>query len=168
MAGKKSRTGKRGSSSSKSDEGGRQVIATNRKAWHNYVILSKIEAGLSLVGSEVKSLRVNGATIREGYAKMDDGELWLLGVHIAPLSQASYLNHEPLRPRKCLVHRKELRRIEESLEAKGLTMVPLSLYFKGVRVKVELGMARGRQKGDRRSREREKEDRREMRDRMHR
>jgi SsrA-binding protein len=160
-----SRSRKRASPSAKGEDG-RKILATNRKARHDYVILSKIEAGLQLTGSEVKSLRLNGANIREGFARVEDGELWLHGMHIPPLPQASYLNHEPLRRRKCLVHRKELRRIEDGLEAKGLTMVPLALYFKGVRVKVELGMARGRQKGDRRAYEREKADRREIRDHM--
>jgi SsrA-binding protein len=142
---------------------GKRIIASNRKARHDYVLLDRVEAGLVLTGSEVKSLRTNGATIREGYARVEGGELWLRGVHIPPLPQASYQNHEPTRPRKCLVHRRELRRIEHALEAKGLTMVPLALYFLGVRVKVDLALARGRRKGDRRAAEREKEDRLRMR-----
>jgi SsrA-binding protein len=140
------------------------VIATNRRARHDYEITHKVEAGLALVGSEVKSLRVNGATLAEGYARVRDGELWLFGVHVPPLPQASYQNHEPERPRKCLVHRRELVKLEHALQAKGLTLVPLSLYFKGVRVKVELGLGRGRRKGDRRAAEREKEDRRRARE----
>jgi SsrA-binding protein len=142
----------------------RRIIATNRKARHNYILLSRVEAGLALLGSEVKSVRVNGADIRDGFARVEGDELWLHGVHIPPLAQASYQNHEPLRRRKCLVHRRELRKIREGLEAKGLTMVPLALYFKGVRVKVELALARGRRKGDQRAAEREKEDRRSIRD----
>jgi SsrA-binding protein len=140
------------------------VIATNRKARHDYHLLAKIEAGLVLLGSEVKSLRENGANIKDGYARVEEDELWLLGVHIPPLSQASYQNHEPLRARKCLVHKRELRKIRMSLEAKGQTMVPLVLYFKGVRAKVELALATGRRKGDKRSVDREKEDRRKMRE----
>ena len=162
MAKKSSRSRKRKKSPPVDD--GRRVIATNRKARYDFHLLAKVEAGLALRGSEVKSLRVNGATIREAYARMKDDELWLVGAHIPPLPQASYQNHEPLRPRKCLVHKRELRKIADGLEAKGLTMVPLSLYFKGVRVKVELALARGRQKGDQRSREREKSDRKEIRD----
>jgi len=145
------------------EEATRRPIASNRKARHDYELLAKIEAGLVLLGSEVKSLRVNGADIRDGYARVEGDELWLHGVHIPPLPQASYQNHEPLRKRKCLVHARELRKIRDGLEAKGLTMVPLALYFKGVRAKVELALARGRRKGDHRSAEREKEDRKRMR-----
>ena len=144
-------------------ETGVRPIASNRKARYDYELLAKVEAGLVLLGSEVKSLRVNGADIREGYARIERGELYLYGVHIPPLSQASYQNHEPLRKRKCLVHRRELHKIQDALEAKGLTMVPLSLYFKGVRVKIELAVARGRRKGDHRSADREKEERKRIR-----
>jgi SsrA-binding protein len=139
------------------------VIASNRRAFHDYLIEAKVEAGLVLRGSEVKSLRQNGATITEGYAKLEGDELWLHGVHVPPLKQASYLGHEPTRKRKCLVHRRELRKIEDRLAVEGTTLVPLSLYFKGVRAKVELGVGRGRRKADRREHERELEDRRRIR-----
>jgi SsrA-binding protein len=145
---------------------GRQILATNRRARHDYVLTARLEVGLVLQGSEVKSLRTNGATIREGYAKIEGGELWLFGVHIPPLPQASTMNHEPDRKRKCLVHRRELRKLETELEPHGTTLVPVSLYFKGVRAKVELAVAHGRQKGDRRQREREKEDRKRIREAM--
>jgi SsrA-binding protein len=128
------------------------------------VIEAKLEAGLALTGSEVKSLRTQTPTLTEGYARIERGELWLYGVHIPPLPQASYLNHDPVRKRKCLVHKRELRKLTVQLEAKGRTLVPLSLYFLGTKVKVELGLGRGRQKGDKRAHEREKEDRRRMRD----
>ena len=141
----------------------RRPIASNRKARHDFELMAKVEAGLVLLGSEVKSLRVNGADIRDGYARIERGELYLHGVHIPPLPQASYQNHEPMRKRKCLVHKRELRKIRDALEAKGLTMVPLALYFKGVRAKVELAIARGRRKGDQRSAEREKEERKRIR-----
>jgi SsrA-binding protein len=139
------------------------MIATNRKARHDYVIEAVIEAGLVLLGSEVKSLRSNGATIAEGFARMEGGELWLHGVHVPPLPQASYRNHEPIRPRKCLIHRRELNKLRERLEQEGRTVVPLSLYFKAHRVKVELGVGHGRKKGDKRAAEREKEDRKRIR-----
>lgn len=148
------------------DDDGRQVIATNRRARHEYVLTAKIEVGLVLLGSEVKSLRANGATIREGYGKVEGGELWLYGVHIPPLQQASTMNHEPTRKRKCLVHRRELHKIEDELESEGTTLVPLALYFKGVRAKAELAVGRGRRKADRRQREREKEDRKRIREAM--
>jgi SsrA-binding protein len=139
------------------------LIASNRRAFHDYVIEAKLEVGLVLRGSEVKSLRQNGATIVEGYARIEDGELWLLGVHVPPLKQASYLGHEPTRRRKCLVHRRELRKLEDRLAVEGTTLVPLSLYFKGVRAKVEIGVGRGRRKADRREREKELEARRTIR-----
>lgn len=161
MAGKSSRSRSRARSKS-SEEEGRKVIASNRKARHDFELLAKVEAGLVLRGSEVKSIRENGATIREAYARVEDGDLWLIGAHIPALAQASYQNHEPLRPRKCLVHKRELKKITDGLEQKGLTMVPLSLYFKGVRVKVELALARGRQKGDQRAREKDKSARKEI------
>ena len=162
MARKKARRAAKRPAPSKDED--RRVIATNRKARHDYHLLAKIEAGLALLGSEVKSLRVNGANIKDGFARLEDGELWLRGVHIPPLAQASYQNHEPLRPRKLLVHKRELRKIADHLEAKGRTMVPLALYFKGVRAKVELAVATGRRKGDRRSADREKEDRKRIRE----
>ncbi len=160
MARKKDKRGK----DRKPDEGsGRIVLATNRRARRNYVIEAKIEAGLVLLGSEVKSLRTTTPTIAEGYARFRGEALWLYGVHILPLPQASYLNHEPARPRKCLLHKRELRKLKHRLEAKGQTLVALQMYFLGPRVKVELGVARGRRKGDKRSHEREKDDKKRMR-----
>ena len=148
----------------KKDEPKLLVRASNRRAYRNYVIELKIEVGLALRGSEVKSLRLNTPTINEGFARVDGGELWLYSIHIPPLSQASYQNHEPTRRRKCLVHRRELNKIETLLGAEGKTMVPLSLYFKGPHVKVELGIGRGRRKADKRAHEREKEDRKRIRE----
>lgn len=140
------------------------MLATNRKARHSFAISQTLEAGLVLLGSEVRSLRNGRASIAEGYAQLRGQELWLLGVHIPPLPQAATFGHEPLRPRLCLLHKAELRKWHRLLEAPGTTVVPLSLYFLGSKVKVELGMATGRTKGDRRNREKEKEARREIRD----
>ncbi|MDF1700723.1 MAG: SsrA-binding protein, partial [Planctomycetota bacterium] len=114
--------------------------------------------------SEVKSLRQSTPTIAEGYARIKDGELWLEGVNILPLPQASYHNHEPTRSRKCLVHKKELTKIIHQLDAKGATLVPLQMYFLGSRVKIELGLGHGRRKGDKREYEKAKADRREIRE----
>ncbi len=139
------------------------VLATNRRARRNYVIESTIEVGLVLLGSEVKSLRLNTPTISEGYARIKREELWLDGVGILPLPQASYRNHEPTRARKCLLHKRELRKITHALEAKGFTLVPLQMYFKGRRVKMELGLGQGRRKGDKRAYEKAKDDFRQMR-----
>jgi SsrA-binding protein len=158
--------GRKDSASPGDDQAARHaktIIASNRRAFYDYAIEAKVEAGLVLRGSEVKSLRQNGATILEGYAKLEGDELWLYAVHVPPLKQASYLGHEPTRKRKCLVHRRELRKIEDRLAVEGTTLVPLSLYFKGHRVKVELGVGRGRRKADRRERERELEARRGIR-----
>ena len=141
----------------------RRVLATNRKARHTYVIESTLEAGLQLVGSEVKSLREQSPTITDGYARIQGHELWLHGVHIPTLKQAARFGHEPVRPRKCLVHKPELNKLARALEAEGRTLVALSLYFKGMHVKVELGLGRGRRKVDKRNREREKDDRRQIR-----
>ncbi|MFV1960028.1 MAG: SsrA-binding protein SmpB [Planctomycetota bacterium] len=163
MARKSARRRKSKKAQEPSDDG-RRIIASNRRARHDYVLFAKLEAGLALLGSEVKSLRANGATIREGYARVEGGELWLHGIHIPPLPQASYQNHDPDRKRKCLVHRREIRKLEDALSADGTTLIPLALYFQGARAKVELAVARGRRKGDRRAREREKEDRKRIRD----
>ncbi len=140
------------------------VRASNRRAFRNYVIEDKIEAGLVLTGSEVKSLRISTPTLNEGFARFEGEELWLHNVYIQPLPQASYFNHEPTRKRKCLMYKRELRKLKLKLEAKGATIVPLSLYFKGTKVKVELGVGRGRRKGDRRQADRDKEDRKKIRD----
>jgi SsrA-binding protein len=142
----------------------RVVLATNRRARWLYVIEQTFEAGLVLRGSEVKSLRTTPPSLAEGYARLKGGELWLEGVHVHPLPQAGTFNHEPLRPRKCLLHRRELRRLAHLLETRGATVVPLQIYFKGPRVKVELGVGRGRRKADKREHERAKADRREMRE----
>ena len=161
MAGRSTRSKK--DKKKAADDAGRVLLASNRRARRNYVIESVIEAGLALKGSEVKSLRLQTPTITDGYARILGGELWLYGVHIHPLQQASYQNHEPLRRRKCLVHKRELRKIEGLLQDTGRTCVALSMYFKGPHVKVELGLGRGRRKADKRQHEREKEDRRSMR-----
>jgi SsrA-binding protein len=128
----------------------KHVVATNRKARFDYAIALAVEAGLALVGSEVKSLRTSTPSLQDGYARVADGEVWLYGVHIPPLSQASYLNHEPRRARKCLLHRREIKKLEALLEGAGTTVVPLSLYFLGPRVKVELGVGRGKRFDDKR------------------
>ena len=128
-----------------------KVVATNRQARRDYEIYDTIECGIMLRGAEVKALREARVTLRDTYARVLNGELWLLGLHIAPYRHAS--THEVLdadRDRKLLVHRAELERLRPRVEQQGLTLVPLRLYFKGGRAKVELGVARGRRKGDRR------------------
>lgn len=125
-------------------------IATNRKARHDYSISYTLEAGLMLVGSEVKSLRNGGASLQDGYARLERGELWVYGIHIPPLPQASHFNHEPRRKRKCLIHKREIEKLGTLVEGQGTTIVPLSLHFRGSRAKVELGVGRGKKQFDKR------------------
>jgi SsrA-binding protein len=139
-----------------------KLIASNRKAYHNFEILDTYEAGLVLRGTEVKALRDGRADLKESYARIEREEAWLLGCHISPYAQGNRANHDPLRPRKLLLHRGEISRLLGKIMEKGLTLVPLRLYFKEGRVKVELGLARGRKTLDKRQVIREREERREM------
>jgi SsrA-binding protein len=141
---------------------GEKLVASNRKAFHNYEILETCEAGLVLQGTEVKALREGRADLKESYARVEGTAAWLLGCHISPYAQGNRANHDPLRPRKLLLHRRELDRLLGRVMEKGLTLVPLRLYFKQGRAKVELGLARGRKTLDKRHAIREREERREM------
>jgi SsrA-binding protein len=129
----------------------RKVIATNRKARHDYTIIETCEAGIELRGSEVKSLRAAKAQLVDAYASIDDGQIFLRQLHISPYDPASYDNHDPTRTRRLLMHKSEIRRLKSHLEEKGLTMVPLSLYFLNGKVKVELALVRGRREYDKRA-----------------
>lgn len=139
-----------------------KTVATNRKARHDYHIEDTYEAGLVLTGTEIKSIRAGRVNLRDGYATLKDGELWLMNAHIAPYNQGSYTNHEPRRPRKLLMHRREINRIAGRIQEKGFTLVPLRLYLKNNLAKVELGLARGKKQYDKRAALREKETRREI------
>lgn len=125
-------------------------VAANRKAFHDYEIIERIEAGISLTGTEIKSLRAGGANLKEAHARPLDGELWLYGAHIAPYAAASYQNHEPTRPRRLLLHKAQIRDWVSAMTERGLTVVPLSLYLKDGRAKIELGLVRGRKHYDKR------------------
>jgi SsrA-binding protein len=131
-------------------EQGTKTIARNRRARHEYSILSTIEAGLVLTGTEVKSLRAGRATIADGYGLITDGEVWLHGVHIPEYTQGTWTNHEPRRVRKLLLHRKEIDRLTSATKEQGLTLIPLSLYFSAGKAKIELGLARGKRSYDKR------------------
>jgi SsrA-binding protein len=131
-------------------EQGKKVIASNRRARHEYAIEDVVEAGLVLTGTEVKSLRAGRATLTDGYGEITDSEAWLHGVHIPEYTQGTWTNHEPRRTRKLLLHRKEIDRLASSIKERGLTLVPLSLYFKDGRAKIELGLARGKRTYDKR------------------
>jgi SsrA-binding protein len=131
-------------------EQGKKIIASNRRARHEYHIEDVVEAGLVLTGTEVKSLRAGRATLADGFGLISDGEAWLHGVHIPQYTQGTWTNHEPRRVRKLLLHRKEIDRLASSTQERGLTLVPLSLYFKDGKVKIELGVARGKRTYDKR------------------
>ncbi len=139
-----------------------RLVASNRRAHHAFEILETYEAGLVLRGTEVKALRDGRADLKESYARIQGNEAWLLGCHISPYAQGNRANHDPLRPRKLLLHRSEINRLLGRVMEKGWTLVPLRLYFKDGRAKVELGLGRGRKLLDKRQVIREREERREM------
>jgi SsrA-binding protein len=139
-----------------------RIICVNRKARREYHVEETVEAGLVLLGSEVKSLRAGGANLSDGYAQLRGNEAFLVGVHIAPYKQANRNNHEPLRERKLLMHARELRRLAGKVHERGYALIPLRLYFMGARVKVELGLAKGKKLHDKRADLRRREADREM------
>ncbi len=140
----------------------RRLIAENRRARYDFEFLETLECGLELKGTEVKSLRQGQASIVEAFGLLRGGELWLLQAHIPEYSHGNIQNHVPTRDRRLLVHKRELKRWTEAVREKGITIVPLQLYFLGARVKVEIALARGRKLHDKREREREKNDQRDM------
>jgi SsrA-binding protein len=139
-----------------------RIVATNRRARHEYEILETLEAGLVLRGTEVKSLRDGQVNFKDSYATVRNGEAWLMGCHISPYSHGTYANHEPERERKLLLHAREITRLLGKVSEKGLTVVPLKIYFKQGRVKIEIGLARGKKLHDKRATLRERDARREM------
>lgn len=141
-----------------------RVVCMNRKARHEYDVLDEIDCGIVLQGSEVKSIRNNKVSIDESYARVDNGEVWLIGVDIAEYAQATMFNHERRRKRKLLLNRREIRKFAETGENDGLTLIPLSVFFSNGYVKVSLGLCKGRKVHDKRERMKEQADRREMRD----
>ena len=138
-------------------ETGEKTIATNRKAFHDYFILEKIEAGISLLGTEVKAIREGRLNLKDSYAMVEEGETFLHHCHISPYSHGNRENHDPTRSRKLLLHQREIRRLIGKTQEKGLTLVPLRVYLKRGRVKIELGVARGKKLVDKRETERIKE-----------
>ena len=139
-----------------------KVVTTNRKAFHEYHILERFEAGLNLVGSEVKSLREGRANLKDSYAVIREGEVFLVGMHIGPYSHTGYSGHESYRERKLLLNRQEIRKLNRSVSNKGNTIVPLSVYFKGGWAKVEIALAKGKHTYDKRKSLVEKDRKREM------
>lgn len=135
----------------------KQLIAKNRKAFHDYEIVESYEAGIVLQGTEVKSIREGRVNLKESYALVKNGELWLEHCHISPFPQGNIYNHEPMRSRKLLLHRRQINKLAGDTTRKGLTIVPLSLYFLDGKVKVEIAVARGKKAYDKRATERRKE-----------
>jgi SsrA-binding protein len=131
-------------------EAGEKLIAENRRARHEYHLLDRYEAGLQLTGTEVKSLRDGGGNLRDAYAQLRGGEVFLVGANIAPYRQGNIANHDPLRDRKLLLHRREIEKLGSQVAERGMTLVPLAMYFSDGRVKLELGLGRGKERADRR------------------
>lgn len=127
-----------------------KIIAQNKKAWHDYFVDEKYEAGIALFGTEVKSVRMGQVNLKDSYCSVKDGELFVLGMHISPYEKGNIFNREPRRERKLLMHKREIMKINGMLTQKGYTLVPLSLYFSGKNVKVELGLCRGKKLYDKR------------------
>ncbi|HEY3438745.1 MAG TPA: SsrA-binding protein SmpB [Propionicimonas sp.] len=142
-------------------ESGRKVVASNRKARHDFHIDDTFEAGLVLTGTEVKALRAGRASLVDGFASVERGEAWLEGVHIPEYTEGTWTNHAPRRKRKLLLHRREIEELSRETQAKGHTIVPLSLYFVDGRAKVEIALARGKKEYDKRHTLKEKQDQRE-------
>jgi len=136
---------------------GEKVVATNKKAFHEYFILEKMEAGICLLGTEVKAIREGRLNLKDSYAMVQSGEAFLFNCHISPYSHGNRENHDPIRSRKLLLHQREIRKLIGKTQEKGLTLVPLRVYFKRGKIKVELGVARGKKLIDKRETERRKE-----------
>ncbi len=133
------------------DQTPKKIIAQNREARHEYFVIEALETGIELVGTEVKSLRAGGVNLKDAWADIDDGEIILKGMHISPYAHGSIFNKDPVRPRRLLAHKTEIRRLAQQIKLQGYTLVPLSLYFKHGRVKVELGLCKGKKLYDKRA-----------------
>ena len=133
------------------DKSGKKMIAVNREVRHEYFVVEALETGIELVGTEVKSLRAGGVNLKDSWADIDDGELIAKGIHISPYEQGNIFNKDPRRPRRLLAHKAEIRRLGQQIKLQGYTLVPLSLYFKKGRVKLELGLCKGKKLYDKRA-----------------
>jgi len=139
-----------------------RTIVTNRRAFHEYFVLESLEVGIVLRGTEIKSLREGKVQMNEAYARIDNGELWLVGMHISPYTHGSHSNHDPDRPRKLMAHHAQIANMRAEVEQRGLTLVPLKLYLKGGKAKVELGLCRGKKLYDKRQSDSEREAKRDV------
>ena len=141
---------------------GKKLIANNKKAFHDYFIEENFEAGISLAGTEVKSLRMGKCSIKESFVRIEKGEVIIYGMHISPYEKGNIFNKDPLRPRKLLLHKYEINKMIGQMQQKGYTLVPLNVYFKGSYVKVEIGLAKGKKLYDKRASIKEKDIKREL------
>ena len=139
-----------------------KIVATNRKAKFEYFLLDVFEAGISLKGSEIKSIRAGQISIKEAYIRVDEHEAWLMEAHVAPYAEANRFNHEPRRPRQLLLHKKEIRKLRDNIRKKGLTVIATKVYLKGGRAKIEIALARGKKLHDKRYALKKKESERDM------
>ncbi|MEG0179281.1 MAG: SsrA-binding protein SmpB [Oscillospiraceae bacterium] len=128
-----------------------KVIAVNRKARHDYFVLEGLETGIELVGTEVKSIRAGEVNLKDAWVEVTDGELYVMGMHISPYEKGNIFNRDPIRPRKLLAHKREIRHLQEERKLQGLALIPLQLYFKGSNVKMELGLCKGKKLYDKRA-----------------
>lgn len=140
-----------------SDKKGKRIVAQNRKAWHDYFVEETYEAGIELFGTEVKSIRGGKVNLRDSYCVIRNGEIFAVGLHISPYEKGNIFNRDPLRDKKLLMHKKEILKLQQYTARQGYTLVPLSLYFSGPRVKVELGLCKGKKLYDKREAEAERE-----------
>ena len=139
----------------------KQVVA-NRKARHEYFVIESYEAGIELVGTEVKSIRMGNINLKDSWADVREGEIYVLGMHISPYEKGNIFNRDPLRPRKLLMHKREIRKLHQDVKTEGLTLVPLSIYFKDSKVKIELGLCKGKKLYDKRATSAERDARRNI------
>ena len=144
------------------DRKGTKQIAKNSKAFHDYFVEDRFEAGMVLAGTEVKSIRQGAVNLKDSFCQVKDGELWLYGLHISPYEKGNIFNKDPRRTRKLLMHRREILRLQSSVQRDGLTLVPLSLYFKDAKVKVELGLCKGKKLYDKRATAAERDSKRDI------
>ena len=139
-----------------------KIIAQNKKAWHDYFVDEKYEAGIALYGTEVKSVRAGAVNLKDSYCSIKNGEIFILGMHISPYEKGNIFNREPLRDKKLLMHKREIMKLQGLVGQKGYTLIPLSFYFSGARVKVGIGLCRGKKLYDKRDTDAKKQDAREM------
>lgn len=144
------------------NDGAVKLVAKNKKAWHDYAILEEMEAGMVLLGTEVKSLRAGQANLKDAYGKIQNGEVFVHQMHISPYAFAYYDNHDPLRVRKLLFHQSEIRRLDAKIRSKGMSLIPLKIYFKNGKAKMALGLCRSKREYDKREAIKERENSREM------